>query len=119
MKTRAPVDPVIFCREICEDALSCPSLRERKTRYINRLTPVSVMDKASENGVERVARKVLEPWFELQDETEGDQAVSATPGSEKRPAYSVTSPSSFLQNVEGQISWKRSAGRLLLIRGWL
>ncbi|KAL2752188.1 hypothetical protein ACRALDRAFT_1095430 [Sodiomyces alcalophilus JCM 7366] len=109
MKTREPIDPVTFCREICEDAESCPSLRERKTRYINRLTPVSVLDKATENGVERVARKVLAPWFELQGETEGDKAASGKPEDAKGPAYSVISLLSSLSNDGRQNSRKQSA----------
>ncbi|KAK1981873.1 THUMP domain-containing protein [Colletotrichum cereale] len=65
MKTRDPVDPVELCRRICEDASLCTDLKERKTKYINRLTPVTFVDKASENGVARVARKALATHFEL------------------------------------------------------
>uniref|UniRef100_L2GI88 Pyruvate decarboxylase n=1 Tax=Colletotrichum fructicola (strain Nara gc5) TaxID=1213859 RepID=L2GI88_COLFN len=65
MKTRDPVEPVELCRRICRDAGACPDLKERKTKYINRLTPVSALDKASENGVVRTARKALAPWFSL------------------------------------------------------
>ncbi|ROT42709.1 hypothetical protein SODALDRAFT_326861 [Sodiomyces alkalinus F11] len=100
MKTREPVDPVSFCRKICEDAKCCSNLRERKTRYINRLTPVSILDKASENGVERVARKALAPWFDLQEETESDRAISSNPGDEERPAYSYAIRHSIRSNTE-------------------
>ncbi|CCF45262.1 THUMP domain-containing protein [Colletotrichum higginsianum] len=65
MKTRDPVDPVELCRRICQDASLCTDLKERKTKYINRLTPVTFVDKASENGVARVARKALAAHFEL------------------------------------------------------
>ncbi|KAK1971822.1 THUMP domain-containing protein [Colletotrichum sublineola] len=65
MKTRDPVDPVELCRRICQDASLCADLKERKTKYINRLTPVIFVDKASENGVARVARKTLAAHFEL------------------------------------------------------
>ncbi|KAI8171922.1 tRNA acetyltransferase TAN1, partial [Colletotrichum sp. SAR 10_75] len=65
MKTRDPIEPVELCRRICRDAGACPDLKERKTKYINRLTPVSALDKASENGVVRTARKALAPWFSL------------------------------------------------------
>ncbi|KAK2003080.1 THUMP domain-containing protein [Colletotrichum falcatum] len=68
MKTRDPVDPVELCRRICQDASLCTDLKERKTRYINRLTPVMFVDKASENGVARVARKTLAAHFELTTE---------------------------------------------------
>ncbi|KZL81241.1 thump domain-containing protein [Colletotrichum incanum] len=65
MKTRDPVDPVELCRRICQDASLCTDLKERKTKYINRLTPVTFVDKASENGVARVARRALAAHFEL------------------------------------------------------
>jgi len=69
MKTRDPVDPVELCRRICQDASLCTDLKERKTKYINRLTPVTFVDKASENGVARVARKALAAHFELTMDT--------------------------------------------------
>ncbi|KAK1580262.1 THUMP domain-containing protein [Colletotrichum navitas] len=69
MKTRDPVDPVELCRRICQDASLCTDLKERRTKYINRLTPVTFVDKASENGVARVARKALAAHFELTMDT--------------------------------------------------
>ncbi|KAF6834779.1 tRNA acetyltransferase TAN1 [Colletotrichum plurivorum] len=76
MKTRSPVDPVELCRRICQDASACGDPKERKTKYINRLTPVSILDKASENGVIRAARKALAPYFDLvpDDATLGEKA---------------------------------------------
>ncbi|KAK1638978.1 hypothetical protein BDP81DRAFT_392364 [Colletotrichum phormii] len=76
MKTRDPVDPLELCRKMCLDASVCTDLKERKTKYINRLTPVTSVDKASENGVARAARKALAAHFDLVEETsqaaEGD-----------------------------------------------
>ncbi|WQF78372.1 Putative THUMP domain-containing protein [Colletotrichum destructivum] len=89
MKTRDPVDPVELCRRICQDASLCTDLKERKTKYINRLTPVTFVDKASENGVARVARKALAAHFELTvDDTSKvagneDKEVPGEAGSEK------------------------------------
>ncbi|KAK0373524.1 THUMP domain-containing protein [Colletotrichum paranaense] len=87
MKTRDPIDPVELCRKMCIDASVCTDLKERKTKYINRLTPVTSMDKASENGVVRVARKALAAHFDLVDETaqaaEGD-AEKVEGGSDAR-----------------------------------
>ncbi|KAF6815537.1 tRNA acetyltransferase TAN1 [Colletotrichum sojae] len=76
MKTRPPVDPVELCRRICQDASACGDPKERKTKYINRLTPVSILDKASDNGVIRAARKALAPYFDLvqDDATHGEKA---------------------------------------------
>ncbi|KAL7932403.1 hypothetical protein V8C35DRAFT_306965 [Trichoderma chlorosporum] len=68
MKTMRPVDPCHLVLEICRDAQKCESPKDRKCKYINRLTPVVDTEKASERGVLRVARKVLASSFELNEE---------------------------------------------------
>ncbi|KAH7154833.1 hypothetical protein B0J13DRAFT_618331 [Dactylonectria estremocensis] len=73
MKTTHPIDSIKLIQKMCQDAKDCPDPRERKTKYVNRLTPVQDTDKASENGIERVARSVLAQWFELKSES-SDQA---------------------------------------------
>lgn len=77
MKTTRPVDPYQLVRAICRDAQQCPSPKDRKCKYIDRLTPVVDTEKASEKGVLRVARKVLASYFSLTDEEkeEGDGEV--------------------------------------------
>lgn len=80
IKTMKPVDPVEFVRKICEDARDCPDIMKRKTKYINRLTPVTDMDKATENGIISVARAAMAPHFRLTSEgPEGEAAESAAP----------------------------------------
>ncbi|EGX96573.1 THUMP domain containing protein [Cordyceps militaris CM01] len=74
MKTMKPVEPDVLVRQMCEDARKCLNPRERKCRYINRLTPVFNTDKASDKGIERVARRVLAPYFELVPESEDSAA---------------------------------------------
>lgn len=98
VKTKAPVEPIEFCRRACEQAKACTNLLERKTKYINRLTPVTIMDKASDNGVERAIRHALAPCFDLkkldtetqveQEATAGDTASEAA--REVKPACSVS-----------------------------
>ncbi|KAK4074155.1 hypothetical protein Trihar35433_3629 [Trichoderma harzianum] len=74
-----------------EDARECESAKERKCKYINRLTPVVDTEKASEKGVQRVARKVLASFFSLneeekgkdEDEKEGDKPKEASDGAEE------------------------------------
>jgi tRNA acetyltransferase TAN1 len=78
VRTRPPVDPVAFVRRICEDARKweeIPGLM--RCRYVNRLTPVSVMGKATEAGLVEVAREVLGGCFDLS----GKRAAAATAGS--------------------------------------
>ncbi|KKO98943.1 hypothetical protein THAR02_08957 [Trichoderma harzianum] len=71
MKTMRPVDPCQLVLEICRDARGCESAKDRKCKYINRLTPVVDTEKASEKGVQRVARKVLASFFNLNEEEKG------------------------------------------------
>lgn len=65
VKTQAPVDPVEFVRKLCIDARDCQDIMQRKVKYINRLSPVVSMEKATENGLMRVARRVLGSHFRL------------------------------------------------------
>ncbi|UNI17351.1 hypothetical protein JDV02_003698 [Purpureocillium takamizusanense] len=76
MKTMAPIKPGEFVLKICRDARDCPDPRQRKVKYINRLTPVFNTDKATEKGIIRVARSVLSPFFTLIPE-EGVEAAEA------------------------------------------
>jgi tRNA acetyltransferase TAN1 len=68
MKTAKPIDALRLTQQMCQDAKDCQDPRERKTKYINRLTPVQDTDKATESGIERVARSVLGKFFELNRE---------------------------------------------------
>ncbi|KAF7545960.1 hypothetical protein G7046_g9446 [Stylonectria norvegica] len=76
MKTMEPVEPLRLIRQICEDAKACPDPMERKTKYINRLTPVLDTDKATETGIDRVARRVMGSYFELKSPS-GDNSENA------------------------------------------
>lgn len=63
-KTVAPVEPVSLVKRICEDAMNEP-LRKR-TRFVKRLSPMTLMGRASEEGLEKVATEVLGPRFHQQ-----------------------------------------------------
>ncbi|TFB06806.1 hypothetical protein CCMA1212_000038 [Trichoderma ghanense] len=80
MKTMRPVDPCQLVREMCLDAQRCGSPMERKCKYINRLTPVVDTEKASEKGVRRVARKVLQSVFRLNEEEVVDENEDSEEG---------------------------------------
>ena len=60
-KTVAPVEPVSFVHKICEDAMANPMLK--RTRTAKRLAPMSLMGKATMEGLEEVAKSVLAPHF--------------------------------------------------------
>ncbi|KAM3421954.1 Uncharacterized protein BST61_g2331 [Cercospora zeina] len=60
-KTVAPVEPVSLVKTICEDAMNDSS--RKRTRFTQRLTPMTFMGRASAEGLEQVALKVLGPHF--------------------------------------------------------
>lgn len=60
-KTIAPVEPVSFVQKICEDAMANPM--HKRTRTAKRLAPMSLMGKATAEGLESVAKEVLRPHF--------------------------------------------------------
>lgn len=60
-KTIAPVDPVHFVKAICQDAMQNPRLK--RTRFSKRLSPMTLIGRASEEGLEKVALEVLKPHF--------------------------------------------------------
>lgn len=81
-KVRAPIEPVAFVQRICRDAAAAGAATgaektqtlTRGTRYVNRMTPISRCGKATERGVELLARIVLAPYFELKPDV---QAVAS------------------------------------------
>lgn len=90
MKTMDPVQPGSLAKKMCEDARDCQDQRQRKCKYINRLTPVVNMDKATDKGIAKVAHAVLSPWFELKDEEKGDaDKTEAPPSAVPSPPYTV------------------------------
>jgi len=62
-KTREPIDPADFVHRICEEVVSKPGIRRMK--YVNRLTPMTLMGRASESGLEEVGKAVLGQYFQL------------------------------------------------------
>ena len=60
-RTVDPVEPVSLVKRICEDAMS--SSEVKRTRFAKRLSPMSLMGRASPEGLEKVANEVLAPHF--------------------------------------------------------
>lgn len=71
VKTKPPIDPVVFVRRICEDARACADPNQMRCRYVNRLTPVTATGKATEQGLIEVAKVVLGPFFDLSGKRSG------------------------------------------------
>lgn len=78
-KTQRLIDPVDFVHRICEEIVSQPGIR--KMRYINRLTPMTSIGKATEKGLEDIGKAVLGKHFQLAGEkskVEGERSVSCS-----------------------------------------
>ncbi|KAI2469151.1 hypothetical protein F4781DRAFT_431670 [Annulohypoxylon bovei var. microspora] len=70
MRTRDPVDPVALAHRICADARD--GAARRRSRFVNRFTPVTASARATEAGLDEVARKVLGGHFRLAGGGEGE-----------------------------------------------
>jgi hypothetical protein len=81
VKTKAPVEPRELVRRICEDAKLVSDKKQRKSRFLNRLTPMTTIGRATVQGVEEVAKTVLSEHFQLagvddKDHQDGDDSVT-------------------------------------------
>ncbi|KAF2671790.1 THUMP domain-containing protein [Microthyrium microscopicum] len=74
-KTSAPIDPVEFVLSFCNDAAAHPD--RKQTRHAKRLTPITLFGKASEKGLEELAKKVLAPHFHGEDQVSKKFAIRA------------------------------------------
>jgi len=75
-KTQPPIDPVDFVHRICEDAAENP--KGRRHRFLNRLTPMTRMGRATEKDLEDLAKEVLGKEFRLvngEDKDDGEGAL--------------------------------------------
>lgn len=85
VKTQPPIEPVAFVRRICEDAKTLADSGQMRCRYVNRLTPVTVMGKATEQGLVEVARRAMGEFFDLGGKQEGEgETVSGESGEGER-----------------------------------
>ncbi|GAB7363287.1 hypothetical protein MBLNU230_g3568t1 [Neophaeotheca triangularis] len=75
-RTVAPVEPVSLVQKICEDALGNAS--RKRTRFVKRLSPMTVMGRASPEGLEKVAQEVLRPHFHQDPVTPRTFAIRPT-----------------------------------------
>lgn len=66
-RTRKPVDPVEFVKKVCEDAQDNGA---KKTRYAQRLTPITRTATANIDGLKRLAGEVLKEHFHKDREQE-------------------------------------------------
>lgn len=61
VRTRSPINPVDFVSKVCKDVNDGSQIK--RSRYAQRLTPVSCTATANMDGLNRLFSKVLEPKF--------------------------------------------------------
>jgi tRNA acetyltransferase TAN1 len=74
-KTREPIEPISFVRKICEDAAN--GIEQQRCRFVRRLTPITATAKATERGLEDVARQVMAPHFHVPDQAAKKVSLSS------------------------------------------
>ncbi|KAK4692653.1 tRNA acetyltransferase TAN1, partial [Lecanoromycetidae sp. Uapishka_2] len=74
-KTRVPIEPVSFVHAICRDALDGGV---KRGRWIKKLTPMTMMGRATPEGLEKVAEEVLGPVFRADGVPERTFAIRPT-----------------------------------------
>lgn len=74
-KTRAPIEPVSFVHAICRAALDGGI---KRGRWVKKLTPMTMMGKATPEGLQKVAEEVLGPVFHAEGVPERTFAIRPT-----------------------------------------
>ncbi|KAH7409481.1 hypothetical protein BKA64DRAFT_705243 [Cadophora sp. MPI-SDFR-AT-0126] len=88
-KTGPAIEPVDFVHRICREIVDRPGVRRMK--YVNRLTPMALMAKATERGLQDLGHTVLQKHFQMA----ADVSEEPTPGEEKcsegipNPSYAI------------------------------
>ncbi|MCJ1398675.1 hypothetical protein MMC11_001876 [Xylographa trunciseda] len=92
-KTRAPVEPVSFVHGICADAMK--GTLGSRSRCVRKLTPMTLMGKATEKSLEEVSRVVLGPHFHAEGvspKTVGRLSAVACTGVSRNGGRSLAEP---------------------------
>ncbi|KAI0467278.1 hypothetical protein F4859DRAFT_273214 [Xylaria cf. heliscus] len=84
VRTRAPVDPLVLVREICKDAAVAKDRSMWRSRFINKLTPITLTGKATEKGLEDVAGQVLAEHFQL-----AESATETSDSEDRACSYAI------------------------------
>ncbi|KFX94739.1 hypothetical protein O988_06143 [Pseudogymnoascus sp. VKM F-3808] len=85
-KVQPAIDPVDFVHRICEEAAN--NLTGRKHRFLNRLTPMTRMGRATQPDLEALAREVLQKDFLLVD-GDGKEGKEGESDAQDRCSYAI------------------------------
>lgn len=64
-EVKPPMDAIKLVQSICRDAID--GKVAKKTRHINRLTPMTLIGPATAASIEQIGAKVLAPYFHGED----------------------------------------------------
>ena len=99
-KTRPPIEPVGFVHRICKDALEGST---KRCRWVKRLTPMTMMGKATEDGLEKTAMTVLKPIFHSEGAPPKKFAIRPT-----RRNHNVMNRDEIIQQIAKAVGSKHS-----------
>ncbi|KAH6677489.1 hypothetical protein B0J14DRAFT_344089 [Halenospora varia] len=88
-KVQPPIEPVEFVYRICKEIAADPTTK--LTRYLNRLTPMTLIGKATEKGLEDVGTTVLGAHFKLNGQSGAEEAQEN--GDSRKDVEGVSYPS--------------------------
>lgn len=102
-RCKAPIEPVEFARRICQDAATTGH-GGAKARYLNRLTPITAIAKASETGLDEATRKALAGHFKLKPAGTGQdsnpEAADAQSEAQNDGAGEETRPATVRRRIQ-------------------
>ncbi|KAH8661396.1 THUMP domain-containing protein [Tricladium varicosporioides] len=105
-KVQPPIEPVEFVRRICKEVAADPATK--LTRYLNRLTPMTLIGKATEKGLEDVGATVLGAHFKLNSEPRINEAQEN--GESQKGVEGVSYPSYAIRpTIRNHTTLKRDA----------
>lgn len=96
VRTRAPIDPVDLVVRICKDTQKTGM---KRSRYVQRLTPVTLTTMATSDGLLKLADAVLNPVFHK---------------GEGQTSYTVSILETYFINMISNIQWLQFAIRPVL-----
>lgn len=91
-KTGPLIEPIDFVHRICKEIVATPSVR--KMKYVNRLTPMTLIAKATERGLQELGSTILQKHFNMAADVIEEPTSEENKDSEGMPNVSVSQNSS-------------------------
>ncbi|KAH9210106.1 hypothetical protein DL95DRAFT_371394 [Leptodontidium sp. 2 PMI_412] len=73
-KTNSLIEPIDFVHRICKEIVATPGVR--KMKYVNRLTPMTLIAKATEKGLQELGSTVLQKHFNMAADIDEEESTS-------------------------------------------